>query len=213
MQYCWSQSIPFFYQWNLLMLSLFPYCMAKPWIWHWNMLLQWNGCLQQSMLLLGQWLQAISHPKLFSWANSARLLNYTFCGLTPFLLQGKTSLYWPGLLLLVHFALLLVFAFNPQQDSSITLLAILVGTGILHIGPLSMAMEFTQTGIYIDILESSFALNTWFIGSAASPRTSIIHLFPVHFFPPQPLPLRKATYGMFDLTACMTWWSVHISMV
>ena len=32
------------------------------------------GAYQQSMLLLGQWLQAISHPKLFSWANSARLI-------------------------------------------------------------------------------------------------------------------------------------------
>ena len=54
--------------------SIIIYCMAKVWIWYWNMLLQWNGCLQQSMLLLGQWLQAISHLKLFSWANSARLI-------------------------------------------------------------------------------------------------------------------------------------------
>ena len=30
-----------------------------------------------------------------------------------------TSLYWPGLLLVMHFVLLLVFAFNPQQDPSI----------------------------------------------------------------------------------------------
>ena len=38
--------------------------------------------------------------------------------------------YW---LLVLRFVLFLVFAFNCQQDSSINLLAILVGTGILQL--------------------------------------------------------------------------------
>ena len=39
--------------------------------------------------------------------------------------------YWPGLLLVLRFVLL-VFAMNPQQDPSVHLLVILVGTGILQ---------------------------------------------------------------------------------
>ena len=39
--------------------------------------------------------------------------------------------YWPGLLLVLRFVLLLVFAFNDQQYPSINLLAILVGTGMV----------------------------------------------------------------------------------
>ena len=40
--------------------------------------------------------------------------------------------YWPGLLHVLRFVLLLVFALNPQQDPSINLLAVLVGTRILQ---------------------------------------------------------------------------------
>ena len=39
--------------------------------------------------------------------------------------------YWPGLLLVLRFVVLLVFAFSTQEELSINLLAILVGTGIL----------------------------------------------------------------------------------
>ena len=41
--------------------------------------------------------------------------------------------YWPGLLLVLCFVLLLVFGFNPQQDTNINLLAILMGAGILQL--------------------------------------------------------------------------------
>ena len=41
--------------------------------------------------------------------------------------------YWPGLLLVLCFILLLVFAINSQQDPSINFLAILVGTGALQL--------------------------------------------------------------------------------
>ena len=39
--------------------------------------------------------------------------------------------YWPGLLLVLRCVLLLVFAFNHQQNPNINLLAILAGTAIL----------------------------------------------------------------------------------
>ena len=41
--------------------------------------------------------------------------------------------YLPGLLLVLRFVLLLVFAINPQQDPNIILLAILIGTVIHHV--------------------------------------------------------------------------------
>ena len=46
--------------------------------------------------------------------------------------------YWPGLLLVLHTVLLLVFALNPQQDPNINLLAIVVGAGIFNCVPGSM---------------------------------------------------------------------------
>ena len=52
---------------------------------------------------------------------------------------------------------LLVFAFNDQQDPSINLLAILVGTGMV------IVWAWVSHGIYktwcLDALEGSFALN------------------------------------------------------
>ena len=70
--------------------------------------------------------------------------------------KGKHR-YWPGLLLTLRFVLLLVFTLNLQQDPSINLLAILVGTGILHL------WAWVSGGVYkswcLDALEGSFALN------------------------------------------------------
>ena len=65
--------------------------------------------------------------------------------------------YWPALLLVLRHILLLVFAFNIQQDRSVNLLAILVGTGTLHF------WAWVCGGVYrswcLDALEGSFALN------------------------------------------------------
>ena len=106
------------------------------------------------LLLFGQWLQAISHLRLFSWVNSARLKPFIDAYHAPYKAKHR---YWPGLLLMLRFVLLLVFALNPQQDPSINLLAILVGTGIL------VAWAWVSGGVYrnwcLDALECSFALN------------------------------------------------------
>ena len=82
------------------------------------------------LLLFGQWLQAISYPKLFSWVKRARLKPFMDLYHAPY--KGKHR-YWPGLLLVLRFVLLLVFALSSQQDSSINLLAILVRTGMLQL--------------------------------------------------------------------------------
>ena len=108
------------------------------------------------LLLFGQWLQAISHLKLFSWVNSARLKLFMDSYHAPY--KGKHR-YWPGLLLVLRFGLLLVFAFefNPQKDTSISLLVILVGTGMLQM------WAWVSGGVYrnwcLDALEGSCILN------------------------------------------------------
>ena len=106
------------------------------------------------LLLFGQWLQAISHLKLFSWVNSARLKPFMDSYHAPYKAKHR---YWPGLLLVFRFVLLLVFAFNSPQDPNINLLVILVGTGILHM------WAWVCGGVYrnwcLDVLESSFVLN------------------------------------------------------
>ena len=113
------------------------------------------------LLLFGQWLQAISHLKLFSWVNSARLKPFMDSYHAPYKAKHR---YWPGLLLVLRFSLLLVFALNRQQDPSINLLAILVGAGIPHL------WSWVSGGLYrnwcLDALEGSFMLNLTILAAA-----------------------------------------------
>ena len=48
------------------------------------------------LLLFGQWLQALSHLRLFSWVNSARLKPFMDSYHAPCKAKHR---YWPGLLL------------------------------------------------------------------------------------------------------------------
>ena len=103
------------------------------------------------LLLFGQWLQAISHLRLFSWVNNARLKPFMDAYHAPYKAKHR---YWPGLLLVLRFVLLLVFAFNHQRNFSINLLAIVVGAGILQL------WAWVSGGVYknwcLDALEGSF---------------------------------------------------------
>ena len=113
------------------------------------------------LLLFGQWLQAISHLRLFSWVNSARLKPFMDSYHAPYKAKHR---YWPGLLLVFRFALLLVFALNPQRDPSINLLVILLGTAVLQL------WAWISGGVYknwcLDALEGSFALNLIMLAAA-----------------------------------------------
>ena len=115
------------------------------------------------LLLFGQWLQAISHLRLFSWVNSARLKPFMDSYHAPYKAKHR---YWPGLLLVLRFVLLLVFALNPQQDPSVNLLVILLGTGLLQL------WAWVSGGVYrnwcLDALEGSFALNLITLAAATS---------------------------------------------
>ena len=113
------------------------------------------------LLLFGQWLPVISHLRLFSWVNSARLKAFMDSYHAPYKAKHR---YWPGLLLVLRCVLLLVFAFNIQEELSIHLLAILVGTGIL------VVWAWVSGGVYrnwcLDALECSFALNLIILAAA-----------------------------------------------
>ena len=115
------------------------------------------------LLLFGQWLQVISHLRIFSWVNSARLKAFMDSYQAPYKAKHR---YWPGLLLVLRFVLLLVFAFNIQQDPSVNLLAILVGTGMVQL------WAWISGGVYknwcLDALEGSFALNLIIVAAATS---------------------------------------------
>jgi len=106
------------------------------------------------LLLFGQWLQAISHLQFFSWVNSSRLKAFMDSYHAPYKAKHR---YWPGLLLVLRFALLLEFALNSQQDPSINLLTILVVAGILQLWVLISGGVYTKW--YLDALEGSFTLN------------------------------------------------------
>ena len=111
------------------------------------------------LLLFGQWLQAVSHLRLFSWVN--KLKPFMDSCHAPYKAKHR---YWPGLLLVLRFVLLLVFGLNPQQDPSVNLLAIVVVTGILQL------WAWVSGGVYrnwcLDALEGSFALNLIILGVA-----------------------------------------------
>ena len=125
--------------------------------------------LPYTLLLVScQWLQAISHLRLFSWVN--RLKPFIDSYHAPYKAKHR---YWPGLLLVLRFILYLVFALKPKQDPNINLLAILVGVGILQL------WAWVSGGVYknwcLDALEGSFVLNL-IILAAASMFINIIHV-------------------------------------
>ena len=106
------------------------------------------------LLLFGQWLQTISHLRLFSWVNSARLKAFMDSYHAPYKAKHR---YWPGLLLVLRFSLLLVSAFNFQEDPKTSLLAILIGAGNLFLWLWISGGVYTNK--YVNVLEGSFVLN------------------------------------------------------
>ena len=113
------------------------------------------------LLLFGQWLKAMSHLRIFAWANSARLVPFMDPYHAPYKPKHR---YWPGLLLVFRFVLLQFFAFNALQDPNISLLGIQVGTAMLQL------WAWISHGVYrnwcLDALEGSFALNLIILAAA-----------------------------------------------
>ena len=106
------------------------------------------------LLLFGQWLQALSHLRFFSWVNSARLKPFMDSYHAPYKAKHR---YWPGLLLVLRFVLLLVLALNFQEDPKTNLVTILIEVGNLFLWLWISGGVYTNR--YVNVLEGSFALN------------------------------------------------------
>ena len=77
------------------------------------------------VLSLGQWMQAHSKIRLFSWINDHRVKAFLDAYHGPF---RKEHRYWSGLLLVFRSCLFLVFAFNALGNPDVNLLAIIIST-------------------------------------------------------------------------------------
>ena len=101
---------------------------------------------------MGQWLQAYSGWKVFSWMNKIKPFMDAYHG--PY--KSKTR-FWTGLLLLLRCALFLVFAFNTLGNPSIDLLAI--ASVMFGLTVMAWLTGMVYEHWYLDALESFFILN------------------------------------------------------
>ena len=112
-------------------------------------------------LFFSQWLQVLSNWKILFWMNSARIKIFLDTYHAPHNIKHR---YWPGLLLLVRCALLIVFDSNPSGNPSINLLCITSAS-------LGLAVFTRSINIYsnwpLDILEGSFILNLGILAGAS----------------------------------------------
>ena len=105
------------------------------------------------LLLLGQWIQAQSERKCFTWISDYRVSTFLDVYHGPFKNKHR---YWSGLLLVTRFCLFLVFAFNVNGDTSVNILAI----AICLIGLQTTFVLFTvYKAWYLNVLEASFIIN------------------------------------------------------
>ena len=110
-----------------------------------------------TLILFGiQWLQLLSHYKLFFWVNKFKLLLDAYTG--PYRDKHR---YWTGLLLLVRIALFTVFSANTTGNAAINLLAI----------ALTIVSLFVYTSIIggpyklwlLNLLEHTYLMNLAFL--------------------------------------------------
>ena len=106
------------------------------------------------LLMFGQWIQANSTRRIFSWACDPRVTAVLDAYHAPF---NKDTRYWIGLLLLLRCALFLVFACNVLGDPSLNLLAICAS--MLGLEAVMKFIGDIYKNRYLDILGSSFILN------------------------------------------------------
>ena len=115
------------------------------------------------LLFLGQWIQARSERRLFSWISDYRVKPFLDAYHAPFKNEHR---YWPGLLLIIRCLLFLIFAVNSLGNPNVNLLAIAVCTT-----PLALLSRFTgriyrSESWYLDALDVSFLLNIGIVASA-----------------------------------------------
>ena len=149
-QYVWlyDGNVPYFQRADHIVLGVFAICVL------FLLFLPYTF-----LLLCGNWIQAYSHWKIFSWINKIKPLMDAYYA--PY---KKESRYWTGFLLLVRCALFLTFAFNALGNTSINFLTITsVTVGLTVIAWLKTRL---YEKIFNDFLEACFVINLCILAAA-----------------------------------------------
>ena len=119
------------------------------------------------LLLTSQWLPVrVADWRVFEWVHSPRVRSCIDAYHAPFVARHR---YWTGLLLVLRFALYLIFAYNVLGDPSINLLAITsTAMGLAILASLTVNIYKNR---YLTALEMSFILNLGILAAA----TQYIH--------------------------------------
>ena len=113
-------------------------------------------------LLLGQWIQARSEMRIFSWINDYRVKSFIDAYHGPFRDEHR---YWNGLLLVVRCCLFLVFAFNALGNPNVNLLTIVTST-IMLLVLLLFAGGRIYKNWYLQALDVSYIVNIGILAAA-----------------------------------------------
>ena len=141
-QYLRGKHIPLFLFAMIILLSLFlPYTLV---------------------LSLGQWIQARSRNRLFSWISDYRVKAFLDAYHGPFKTEHR---YWHGLLLVARSCLFFIFAFNILGNPNFNLLAICVCT-IALLALLVLIRGNVYVRWYLQILDILFVVNTGVFAAA-----------------------------------------------
>ena len=134
-RYLKGKHIPLFLTALLVLLSLFlPYTL---------------------LLLFGQWIQAHSEKRIFSWISNYRVKPFLDAYHAPYRNRHR---YWPGLLLVLRCILFLVFAFNVLGNPIVNLLAILC-VCVMTLFILARLTGMVYSNRYLDAIDASHLLN------------------------------------------------------
>ena len=113
------------------------------------------------LLLFGQWLLAWSNLRILFWMNNTKLKAFFDSYYSPY---EEKHRYWTGLLLVVRFVLLLVFA--TKYFGEVLLLAISAACCGLLAWPWLIGTVYKNW--YLGVLEASFILNLGILAVATS---------------------------------------------
>ena len=130
-------------------------------------------------LLLGQWIQARSEMRIFSWINDYRVKPLIDAYHGPFRDEHR---YWNGLLLVVRCCLFLVFAFNALGNPNVNLLTIVTST-IMLLVLLLFAGGRIYKNWYLQALDVSYIVNigilaaaTYYVRCAGGNQTALAYV-------------------------------------
>ena len=105
------------------------------------------------LLIFGQWFQAKSQFKIFSWINNRNVKPFLDAYHAPYTDKHR---YWTGLMLLLRLVLFLNSAVNVLGDPSVNLLAIACTTAVIL--PIILGSRIYKSWS-LSLLETSFILN------------------------------------------------------